>query len=66
MDGVATLPAERRAALFTETANRRGMDPVNVEKVFWVMWTLKQLFALPEIGPHLNFQGGLPFQKCVG
>jgi hypothetical protein len=66
MDGVAKSPAERRAALFTETANRRGMDPVNVEKDFWVTWTLKQLFALPEIGPHLIFKGGTTLSKVYG
>lgn len=26
-------------------------------------WTLRELFALPEIGPHLTFQGGTSLSK---
>lgn len=66
MDGVATLPAEERALLFTEAAARRGVLPVVIEKDFWVCWTLKRLFALPDIGSHLIFKGGTSLSKVFG
>src|ERR1051325_4078977 len=64
MDTVATLPAEERIRLFQETANRRGIsDPIIIEKDFWVCWTLKRLFGLAKIGPHLLFKGGTTLSK---
>ena len=63
MNTVATLPAKERAELFRETAARRGFLFQIVEKDFWVCWTLKQLFGLPEIGSHLIFKGGTSLSK---
>lgn len=55
-------PEDRRAA-FVQTAAARQMSPEIVEKDFWVCWTLKQLFGLPEIGDHLIFKGGTSLSK---
>lgn len=63
MDIVATLPAAERTELFQETANRRGMATQIIEKDFWVCWTLKHLFELPRVGPHLIFKGGTSLSK---
>lgn len=63
MNTVAVLPAEERAELFRETAARRGVAFQIIEKDFWVCWTLKQLFDLPEIGNHLIFKGGTSLSK---
>ena len=30
------------------------LQAASVEKDFWICWTLRELFALPEIGLHLN------------
>lgn len=62
MDSVAKLTAPERAILFQETAQRRGLAPVIMEKDFWVCWTLQQLFALP-MGQHLIFKGGTSLSK---
>ncbi|HEY1789435.1 MAG TPA: nucleotidyl transferase AbiEii/AbiGii toxin family protein, partial [Verrucomicrobiae bacterium] len=35
-----------------------------VEKDFWVCWTLKELFRLPDIGGHLIFKGGTSLSKA--
>ena len=32
----------------------------SVEKDFWVCWTLRELFNLPDIGLRLHLSGGLP------
>lgn len=39
------------------------MEAVIVEKDFWVCWTLKELFRLPELGKHLIFKGGTSLSK---
>jgi hypothetical protein len=39
-DEVLRADAETRAGLFTTTAQRLGSTPQNVEKDFWVCWTL--------------------------
>ena len=63
MDAFAQLPASERRIYFEQTAARLGVSPQIVEKDFWVCWTLKQLFVLPDIGPHLIFKGGTSLSK---
>ena len=63
MDAFAQLPAGERRIYFEQTAARMGVSPQIVEKDFWVCWTLKQLFMLPDIGPHLIFKGGTSLSK---
>lgn len=41
-----------------------GLDAASVEKDFWVCWTLRELFTLPGIGPHLTFKGGTSLSKA--
>jgi hypothetical protein len=65
MNSVASLPAAERIILFQETAQRRGLAPLIIEKDFWVCWTLKQLFDLPA-GQHLLFKGGTSLSKVFG
>jgi len=66
MNGVATLPKAERATLFRQTSARRDVDPIIIEKDFWVCWTLKQFFELPEISSHLIFKGGTSLSKAFG
>lgn len=65
MDKVARLPAAERAALFGETGAGRGVANTIIEKDFWVCWTLRRIFALPE-GPttSLVFKGGTSLSKA--
>lgn len=55
--------AEDQALIIRETAARRGLLPVMVEKDFWVSWTLAVLFAHPEFGQQLVFKGGTSLSK---
>jgi len=57
--------ADRRA-LFEETALRIGCAPANVEKDFWVCWTLDALFNKITIKPRLLFKGGTSLSKAFG
>jgi hypothetical protein len=63
MDAFAQMPAGERRTYFEQTAARLGISPQIVEKDFWVCWTLKELFAPPDIGPHLIFKGGTSLSK---
>jgi hypothetical protein len=63
-DSVLATDAETRAGLFNSTAQRIGTTPANVEKDFWVCWTLDALFnGLPAGGPRLLFKGGTSLSK---
>lgn len=64
MDKVAKLSSSDRTDLFNETAARMGLNPVIIEKNFWVCWMLKQLFAIEEFDGRLIFKGGTSLSKC--
>lgn len=67
MDKVARLPPADRAALFGETGAARGVANTIIEKDFWVCWTLKRLFDLPEgAAASLVFKGGTSLSKAFG
>jgi len=55
-----------QASIIQETAARRGLLPVMVEKDFWVSWTLAVLFAHPKFGSQLVFKGGTSLSKVFG
>ena len=57
-------PNERRAA-FTETAARMGLNPLIVEKDFWVCWSLGRLFEIKDLPGHI-FKGGTSLSKVYG
>lgn len=63
MDTFLQLPLDERQLFFEQTAARRGLPASSVEKDFWVCWTLRQLFSLPDLGPHLTFKGGTSLSK---
>ncbi|SHI27134.1 nucleotidyl transferase AbiEii/AbiGii toxin family protein [Pollutimonas bauzanensis] len=58
---------DERRDLFLATAARLGTAVQNVEKDFWVCWTLDALFnGLPPNGPRLLFKGGTSLSKAFG
>lgn len=63
MKGFLDLSMERRRAACAEVQARLHLPAVSVEKDFWVCWTLRELFGLPEIGPRLTFKGGTSLSK---
>ena len=60
------LPTEERALYLREAAVRLNMPPVIVEKDYWVCWTLRELFSLPDAGGALTFKGGTSLSKVWG
>ena len=63
---IAARPRDR-LDLFLATANRLGAPVGNVEKDFWVCWTLNALYRERSAeGPRLLFKGGTSLSKAYG
>lgn len=63
---IAASPRDR-LDLFLATANRIGAPVGNVEKDFWVCWTLNSLYQERPAGePRLLFKGGTSLSKGYG
>ena len=59
--------AEDRRDAFLGAARRLGTPAQNIEKDFWVCWTLDALFNGAEAnGPRLLFKGGTSLLKAFG
>ena len=64
---VIAASSRERLDLFLTTANRLGTPVGNIEKDFWVCWTLNTLYhRLPKGGPRLLFKGGTSLSKAYG
>src|SRR2546427_2285356 len=64
---VLAASADDRRDLFIGAGNRLGTVQQNVEKDFWVCWTLDALFnGLPAGVPRLLFKGGTSLSKSFG
>lgn len=63
MDDVARLAPGDRADLFRAVAGRRRLTAAIIEKDFWVCWTLKRVFTLPDPPAGLLFKGGTSLSK---
>lgn len=58
---------KERLDLLLATSARMGSAVQNVEKDFWVCWTLDALFnGLEPEGPRLLFKGGTSLSKAFG
>lgn len=66
MDDIARLPATDRMDFFSAAARRRSLTPEIIEKDFWVCWTLKRVFTLPDPPAGLLFKGGTSLSKVFG
>jgi predicted nucleotidyltransferase component of viral defense system len=64
MDAFLKLTDEQRRRMCEVAGTSMGLDAPSIEKDFWVCLTLRELFALPESGPHLTFKGGTSLSKC--
>jgi hypothetical protein len=64
MEAFFKLAADRRRDAFAEAEVRLGLNRSSVEKDLWICWTLRELFGLPDIGPHLFLKGGTSLSKA--
>lgn len=66
-DEVLAAGSDAMLSAFDTTAQRLGTSAQNIEKDFWVCWTLDALFnELKEGGPRLLFKGGTSLSKGFG
>jgi predicted nucleotidyltransferase component of viral defense system len=64
---VIAAPPRERLDLFLAAANRLGAPVGNIEKDFWVCWTLNAIYhRRPAGGPRLLFKGGTSLSKAYG
>lgn len=64
---IISSSADDQRGLFITAANRLGTTVQNIEKDFWVCWTLDALFhRLESGGPRLLFKGGTSLSKGYG
>jgi hypothetical protein len=66
MSTFATLPAKERDLFFRQYQQKHGVDPVIVEKDFWVCWLLARIFGQPELAAACVFKGGTSLSKVFG
>jgi hypothetical protein len=66
MKTFATLGAQERRTVFEEFQLREGVSAVIVEKDFWVVWLLAQIFQTPALGGHAVFKGGTSLSMVFG
>ncbi len=66
MDEIARLPITDQADLFESAGRQRGLTSAIMEKDFWVCWTLKRVFTLPDPPAGLLFKGGTSLSKVFG
>jgi hypothetical protein len=64
MDAFLRMPAEDQRAAYEQAESSTRLPAASIEKDLWVCWALRELFALPEIGPHLTFKGGTSLSKA--
>ncbi len=66
-DGFLAASSNDRRDAFVGASRRLGTAAQNIEKDFWVCWTLDALFNhLPTGGPRLLFKGGTSLSKAFG
>ena len=66
MDEFARRDDDDRLAFINETAARRDVTPIIIEKDFWVCWTLRRLMSVPVLADNLTFKGGTSLSKAYG
>jgi len=64
MDTFLQFSDEQRRRMCEVAGSIIGLDAPSIEKDFWVCFTLRELFALPDSGVHLTFKGGTSLSKC--
>jgi hypothetical protein len=64
MDAFLSLSPEDRREACLQAEARTRLPAASIEKDFWVCWTLRALFTLPQWASHLTFKGGTSLSKA--
>ena len=66
MKPIYLLAKNERELYFQSAADISKIPFPIIEKDYWVVWILEQLFALPDLKSHLTFKGGTSLSKVFG
>lgn len=59
----ANIPPDEQVVYFQQTAEKMDLPAYLIEKDFWVCFTLRSLFSLPNLKDCLTFKGGTSLSK---
>lgn len=60
------MDSEQRRTAFEQGGAQKGWVASSIEKDYWVYYTLRHLFNMPELDGHLTFKGGTSLSKAWG
>jgi len=66
MDTFLRMAVRDRRLACLKVAEQKRLQAASVDKDFWVCWTLRELFSLPDIGGRVTFKGGTSLSKAWG
>ena len=64
MDGYVEQSTERRRLICEQAEEQLDLPAASLEKDYWVCWTLRELFGIPDWGQIITFKGGTSLSKC--
>ena len=64
MDAFLRLAVRDRRLACLKVAEQKRLQAASVDKDFWVCWTLREIFNLPNIGNRITFKGGTSLSKA--
>lgn len=66
MDAYLRMAVRDRRLACLKVAEEKRLQAASVDKDFWVCWTLREIFSLPDIGSRITFKGGTSLSKAWG
>ncbi|HBF14052.1 MAG TPA: hypothetical protein DDW49_11820 [Deltaproteobacteria bacterium] len=66
MTQIFSMPLDERRLRFASVEPKTGMASIIIEKDYWVVWALEQVFNVAELKDHLTFKGGTSLSKVYG
>jgi len=66
MDAYLRMAVRDRRLACLKVAEEKRLQAASVDKDFWVCWTLREIFNLPDIGGRITFKGGTSLSKAWG
>src|ERR1700722_9633625 len=66
MKEIHLLSKNERGLFFKTASDIKKMPLEMIEKDYWVVWVLENLFSLEKLKPYLTFKGGTSLSKVYG
>lgn len=60
------LSSDEKKIYLEEASAKSGIQPVVIEKDYWVVWILRIMFGIEELSTSLTFKGGTSLSKVYG